>query len=65
MISSERPGYCIGAYCVLPFFVYNAKIEDEYGNGNSDDTHIASVEKLGRNGFYGRQPVVHTKGWKD
>src|SRR6266550_6294481 len=54
VIPSETPGYFIGAYCTLPFFVYDAKIGDQRGNTESDDTHIGRVEEFRRNGFYGR-----------
>jgi hypothetical protein len=51
MTSFDRLGYADGAYCSLPPFVYDAKIEDEYGNANQFDTHINRVEELRRNGI--------------
>ena len=51
VIPSGISGYFIGAYCTLPFFVYVAKIEDQRGNAESDDTHMGRVEEFGRNGF--------------
>ncbi len=51
VIPSGTSGYFIGAYCTLLFFVYDAKIEDQRGNAESDDTHIGRVEEFRCDGF--------------